>query len=141
MGFKRNKKVLKLVWPEGNENHGLEVRATSCPTGDLLKIVNMAKAIKQDEGNTDPSIVEDMFGSFAKCLVSWNLEDDVLTDEGPVVQAVPATVEGLKSQDFDFVMDLIKAWIGAVSQVSEDEGKGSASGERFPEASIPMEAL
>lgn len=145
MGFKREKKIFKLVWPEGDENHGLEVRATSCSTGDLIHIMGLVKAVKaaekDDQSDASLDMIDTLFGAFAKCLVGWNLEDDALTEDGPVTQPVPATKSGLESQDLDFVMSIISAWMGAVSAVGEEEGKGSASGEQFPEASLPMEAL
>jgi hypothetical protein len=96
-------------------------------------------------------------------LVSWNLEDDarecrecaarwfdgagecpkgheadwIVVENAPV----PATEAGLLEQDPDFVMAIINAWTSAVGDVGDGLGKGSTSGARFPEVSIPMELL
>ncbi|MGH3381368.1 MAG: hypothetical protein ACRDP6_42215 [Actinoallomurus sp.] len=135
MGYKRNK-IYKLVFADP-EFEGLEVRARSVSTGKFLEIVELAKL--RDRESTELSAedmakVTGMLEVFAGALISWNLEDD---DDQPV----PATHEGLLSQDLDFVLDLVKAWMDAVVSVPDDVGKGSASGVTFPEASLPMDPL
>lgn len=144
MGFKKEKKVFKLVWPEGHEYHpkgeeGLEVRATSVPLGDFLQIAGMAKTV----GDTaDVGEISKLFQMFAFALVDWNLTEDKVVD-GAVQKdvPVPATVEGLYSQELDFCLSIIHAWVGAISKVTEELGKESGSGEPSQEASIPMEVL
>jgi hypothetical protein len=139
MGFKREKKVFNLVWPEGDENHGFEVRATSLPLGDFLKIANMAKFVKEE--NADTEQISELFQMFTYALVEWNLEEDQLVDGEMKTVPVPADIDGLYSQDLDFVMQIISAWVGAIGSANEELGKGSTSGDTSLEASIPTEAL
>lgn len=130
MGYKRTK-TYRLVF-EDPEFEGLEVRAKSVPTGSFLKITELMD-LGGSEGFTsdDMDKIRDLFGTFAGALIDWNLEDD---DDQPV----PATLDGLLSQDLDFVLQIIKAWMEAVTTPPESLGKGSPSGVQFPEGSIPM---
>lgn len=137
MGFVKEQKVLNLVWEPGHEYHGLEVKATSVSLGEFLKIANMAKVVQSEQA--DAGEVSRLFQTFALSLVSWNLEERKLVDGELKVVPVPATVDGLYAQDFDFAMSMINAWMSGVAQVQESEGKGSGSGGQFPEGSIPME--
>jgi hypothetical protein len=92
-----------------------------------------AKAAKE-AGNTDTASksTRDMLTMFANALIEWNLED-----ENGV--PVPPTLEGIESQDLPFVLSLVEAWTSILAGTSEDLGKDSDSGERFPEELIPME--
>jgi hypothetical protein len=96
-------------------------------------------------------------------LLSWNIERDVnqckgcrakFDPERPACpdcgsgeyvflenDPVPATKEGLLTQDQDLVMAIINAYSGAVGSVDSDLGKDSNSGGNFPEVSIPMDPL
>lgn len=123
MGYKRQEKVYKLEF-EGEDFEGLEVRAKGLSVGQLLEFQTL-----KDSSDSDAS--SKTLGTFASKLVSWNLEDD----NGPV----PATLEGVKGQDVDFIMAIVAAWVNAFSSVSSNLGKDSSSGVTFPEGSIPME--
>lgn len=127
MGFKATRKRyhLKFADPEMN---GLQVVAFSGSTGDILNIMGMASGDDTSKGSVETLEL------FAKNLVSWNLEDD---DGLPI----PATLDGLKRLDLDFVMLLIQGWVQAVQEVPAPLETPSTSGAPYPEASLPMEAL
>lgn len=136
MGYRPEKTVYALAFEDGRHD-GLEVYATSVPVGDLLDMIDLALQLGSTTGRNkrDPEhmkVIRDLFTGFAKALVSWNLEDG---NGDPV----PATLEGLHSQDLDLVLEIIGAWMSSIGSVSPDLGKDSNSGLRFPEGSLPME--
>jgi hypothetical protein len=147
MGYKRNR-AFRLVF-EDPELAEAEIHAKSVPSGDFLKIAElMALRDSGDLTREDVANIRQLFGMFAGALVSWNLEDDERDEDGKLTGRdipVPATLEGLLTQDFDFVMDVISAWMDAVTGVPDDApgdlGKDFASGVTFPEASLPMDPL
>jgi len=138
MGYKRKSLQYRLVFDDP-EMEGLEVVTKSVSSGRLMGLMKLADLAgqagkKREFTANDARAVESLFEGFASALVSWNLEDE--KDE-----PVPATLEGVKDQDFDFVLSIIMAWIEAVAGVSADLGKDSRSGGTFPEAPIPMAPL
>lgn len=107
MGYVRKKKIFVLTF-EDPDLEGLEVRASSTSLGALLELVSLADIGKGKKfGIEDIEKLDDLFQLFAGCLLSWNLEE-----EGGA--PVPTTVAGLKSQELDFVLDLIMAWMDGV---------------------------
>lgn len=137
MGYTRNR-VYKLVFDDPSME-GLEVRARSVKLKQMLKMMHLTG---KDQRNTGQ--VEEMLDIFASALVSWNLEDEMLDESGEptsVKLPVPANREGLESQDFDFVFEIILAWMEAVMSVTGPLGKKLSSGAQSLEASIPMETL
>lgn len=133
MGFKRERKTYKLQF-EG-ELAGLVVRARSLPLGafmELGKLLDTEAGVSA--GAEDMGKVDTLFHTFAGALISWNLEDD---DDQPV----PPTAEGLYTQDLEFCVSVITAYMQAVSGVSASLGKESPAGEPSLAASIPMEPL
>lgn len=84
----------------------------------------------------DTARYQELLGFFADCLVSWNLEDD---DDQPI----PPTLEGLRSQDDEFVLLVFDAWVDFVVRGAAKGPLGSSSpdGEQPLEASLPMEPL
>ncbi|GAA2209314.1 hypothetical protein GCM10009850_047720 [Nonomuraea monospora] len=132
MGYKRPAKIYKLVFAE-DDMAGLEVKARSMSTGDLLDMAPLLdlKLSASPTAEEMESIAE-LLERFADVLVSWNLEDE---DDQPV----PATLEGLLDQDIDFVMRIIMAWADAVSGVPAPLPEPSPGGEPSLAASIPMD--
>lgn len=127
MGFKRVKKVYNLVFA-AEDMQGLEVKAHSMPLGDLMAMADVLD-------NLDKASIDDVDGvlaTFAQVLVSWNLEDD---DDRPI----PATLDGLKSQDQEFVFGIVMSYVNAVSGVSAPLPQTSPGGEPSLVASIPMD--
>ena len=124
MGYKRQKKTYLLVFDDA-DMAGLEVRATSPSTGELIDL----DALRTDMSG---SSVTRLVGQFAAHLVSWNLEDDA-------DQAVPPTAESLLWLDVDFLLPVIKAWFEAVAGADPTSRGGSPRGVSPVEASLPME--
>lgn len=133
MGFKAKATILKLKFVD-EEYEGLEIRAKSPSMGSFLEIAEIADV---DVGSADAeevAAVLKLFEHFIGSVVDWNLEDD---DGVPI----PKTVDGLKTLDIDFVMDIVGAWMDGVKGLSPGLPQPSGSGPPSPEASIPMEAL
>jgi hypothetical protein len=128
MGYKREPTIYKLKF-EDPEFEGLEIRTKSVPLGVFL---DMEELISRER--PDRETVDKLFRHFAGILVGWNLEDE---NDIPV----PATVEGLYSQDLRFVRVVIDAWREAMVDVPAPLAQASDDGELSPEASIPMEPL
>jgi len=128
-GFIRQRRVYRLNFADDTELAGLEVRARSVPLGEFMSIVGLA-----DTAEPGSEEMKRLFGGFAEQLVSWNLE----AEDG---QPVPATLEGLYSQDFEFTMQLVLAWIEAIASVPGPLGETSSSGGTSPVPSLPMEPL
>lgn len=129
MGYRRQPKVFRLTFEDEPE---LEVYVRSAPLGQILGLLEFAKALGGDFKPEDVERLDELFAAFVSCLKEWNLEDE---DGTPI----PATIDGLKSQDMDFVLELIMAWMEAVVSVSAPLKRKSSSGDQSPEGSIPME--
>lgn len=132
MGYKREAKIYRLAF-EAEDMAGLVVQARSIPTGQLMELVRVSSALEgatDGQGLGDLAAVGTLFEGLAGALHSWNLEND----NGPV----PADLEGLYSQDLDFVLAIVSAWIDAVAGVPEDLGKDSSPTPSTLEAQLPM---
>jgi hypothetical protein len=135
MGFRRQSKVFRLVWPEGHDNHGLEVKVGALSIGELSKIGGMAELdLQADNGPEAMAALDEMLALFADKLASWNLEDE---DGAPV----PADLDGVRGQDLDFIMEMVDAWMTAAAGVLPPLSSGSTDGGTPLAASIPMEPL
>jgi hypothetical protein len=136
MGFKKQTTIYELTF-EDPDLEGLEIRARSVPSGDLLDLMDAASkvdATSKTFSANDLSAIEQLLNGFAKALVSWNLEEE---DGTPV----PPTLEKVREQEFIFILPVVTAWMDAIAGVSADLGKDSGSGVTFPEGSLPMETL
>lgn len=129
MGYKREGTVFRLKFSEPDMD-GLQVDAKSLPLGKMLRVIELSGSVDA----TDTDAVRELFGAFADALAGWNLEDE---NDNPV----PATLEGLYEQDFDFVLKVVLAWVEAIAGVSAPLGNGSGSGAQSLADSMPMEAL
>lgn len=146
--YVRKRKTYRLVF-DNTEMAGLVVRARSLPLGSFMELVDLATVL--DGANMDQMSAEDagairqLFEGFAGALVSWNLEQPVVDpetgEETDETEPVPATVEGLYSQDMEFAMVIIQEWMSAVASVNDPLRAGSPSGGPSPEESLPMEPL
>lgn len=128
MGYRRPARVFRLRFEDEPE---LEVMARSVPVGELLDIMKLADKMT---GAPDEKSVKELFGWFAKRVIGWNLENE---DGTPV----PATLEGVLGQDFDFALKLVMAWVQAVSSVQVPLATTSAGSTASPdpvEGTIPM---
>lgn len=125
MGYKKVPVIHTLNEIEGED--GLVVRLKSVSFGKVRKLMRLTS----DDG--DDSMMDEIAAMFQDALVSWNLEDE----EGPV----PTTVEAVENQDFDFVMKIVHAWLDRMTGPSEELGKDSSSGEKFPGRPLTMDIL
>lgn len=130
MGFKPPRKAYKLQF-EDEEYAGLEIVARSLSVADFLKISSLADDVKGKTEAEAASSVNDLFASFARSVVRWNIEDD---DDKPV----PVSLDGVKTLEFDFVISVIQAWLSAMTDVEPGLGKDSNSGNPALEQSLPM---
>ncbi len=128
MGYKPPRTLYKLDFSQ-TEHAGLEVTTRSVSVDTMLTIA--AGADELDETTPDLAKVRDVFGRFARVLVSWNVEDD---DGRPV----PPTADGLLAHDFGFVMAVITAWLTAMTQAPPPLPGGSPSGATSGEASLDL---
>lgn len=130
-GFRRSRKVFDMTF---EEFPGLQIKAKSVPIGSMLEVLKLAGSISAKAVPAQEDI-ERLFGWFASRIVSWNYTDE---DGGDL----PATVETLLDDDFDFVMKLIMGWVSAVSSslVPTMPGPDSSSSRSPLEESIPMTA-
>lgn len=128
-GYKRNRKIYKLVFDESTDYPGLEVQVRTLSLGQLLD----ARSRADDEDGT-----KRMVDLFAERLISWNLEDE---DE----QAVPATLDGIRDQDDDLILALIARWQEAMRGVPAPLDGASSSGATTEAesrlAELPSESL
>lgn len=132
MGFKAKKKLYKLTFADDTELDGLEVVMTSVSMGTLLDLQEMSDRAEQIA--RDKQQFRKVVDVFAGAMLSWNLEDDF-------DQPVPVTVDGILTQDPDFIMAIITAWTKAISGVSAPLDAGSSSGGPSPAALPPMEPV
>lgn len=123
--FQRRRKVYELDF-EGTEYDGLVVKVRGLTTGEYLDFLTLS--------STDGSETDEMLRLFAEHLASWNLIDE---EDKPV----PATYEGLRSNDLGMNNTMISAWTAALAGVPEELGKKSSDGDPALVASIPTEAL
>jgi hypothetical protein len=127
MGYKREAPVFKLVFDDP-EFDGLEVRAKSMPLGAMFEFQAL-----QERADKDASAALEVLSRFAGVLVSWNLEDDQ-------DQPVPCNLDGLKTLDMPFVLEIVKGWMTAVASVPKAPlTPSSAAGTSVLERSIAMD--
>lgn len=150
MGFRPESSVYHLTF-EGTKYQGLDVRMTALLVGELLESMKMgevARLLTSLDGADDATLAahadviagatqrtEEFYKSFARHLVSWNVERQ--DDAGDWV-SVPATLDGVRTQDPAFIKDIVDAWRTAVSGVRPNLERPSPNGVPALEASIPM---
>jgi len=130
MGFKVQRKTYRLVFKDP-EYEGLEVTARSLSTGELWEFIAAEKAsVAGGEGAREAR--RQMLQMLADALVSWNAEDEA-------GEPIPATVEGMLSQDPGFNARVMDAWTDALVGISAPLPPTSSDGLPSLEASIPMD--
>ncbi|MCM8555340.1 hypothetical protein [Streptomyces sp. STCH 565 A] len=121
MGYRPKRKIFKLDFT-GTDWEGLEVSVRGMTFGEELDL------------DSKDFTVEVIAETLSMLLVSWNVEDD----QGA---PVPATIDGLRTQDTRMVTAILTALRQANSGVAAPLPTGSPSGGPSPEASIPMAPL
>lgn len=138
-GYKRKQTIYRLKFEEP-DLEGLEVDTTGANLEEFVaidRLINRATgegAALEDDLSGMAAAMAEIKGLFAEHLVAWNLEEE---DDTPV----PATLESVRAQDDEFILDLVLAWADAVGGVSDPKELTSNGGSPFPVASIPMEPL
>lgn len=127
MGYKPKRKIYNLDF-EGTEYEGLQVTIRGLNTGQYMHLFE-AKAEAEAGGETN-----NLLTIMASRLVDWNVEDE---DDTPV----PATLDGIKTQDLDFNLAIVNAWTTAMAGVPAPLEQPSIDGGPSLEASMPMEPL
>lgn len=137
--YRSPRNIYKLVWPEGHRLHGLEIRARSCPIGDLLQMSRLAAKIRARE--FDDATVGRMLDMFGVAIVRWNLEDECFdpacerADEGEHAHPVPPGRAGLEALELPDVVEAMTLWAQRIAQVSAPLAKPSIP------SGIPMTPL
>lgn len=155
MGYRRDKTYV-LTFADV-QFEGLEIRARGASIGQVIGLIDLVDLAERDMAKIsreDRRELDRLFRLFAGCpkacdwdhaeqggnhyvskIKSWNLED---SDGIPA----PATYEGYMSEDMEFQLAVVFAWMDAVvGSGGGDLGKGSNSGGLPEEGSIPMETL
>lgn len=139
-GFKPKRTLYTLDF-SGTDLEGLEVTARGSSMGELLEVLEGADGIENlkelDEKQDVAKIGEQlrlMVAPFARKLHAWNLLDD---EDEPV----PASIDGLLSQQLDFVVAVISAYGAAMTKAPPPLPAGSASGSPSQEELMTAAAL
>lgn len=125
--YKPKRTIYKLDFSE-TQYAGLEVTVRAGSIGDLLVLQEFA-----DRDELTANEAKKMFAGFAALLISWNVVAD---DDKPV----PATYEGVASQEADFIKAIITAFYANVAAAPPPLPGASNGGASPLEASIPMTA-
>lgn len=127
MGYKPKRKTYNLDFT-GTDFEGLRVSIRGLNTGQYMDL--FAAKTEAETGGETNQLLTIMAGQ----LISWNVEDD---DDMPV----PATLDGIKTQDLDFNLAIVNAWTTAMAGVPAPLEPSSTGGGSSLVASIPMEPL
>ncbi len=130
MGYQRP--TLKLVFDDP-EFEGLTVRARRLTIGRFADLLNLSSADLKDE-----ALRTELAAVVMEGVIHWDLEEPGERPDDPPVP-VPATPEGLLSQDTPFVQGMARAMIQANRGISAPLELPSPNGDRSLEASMPME--
>jgi hypothetical protein len=133
-GYRKPAKHYRLIFDD-DEYRGLEVVVRSASIGAYLDFTEMGRDIGEAGNLRNEQVkgrVEQLLDGFATALVEWNLQED---DGTPV----PATLAGVRAQEYVFMLPVINTWLDAVGRPSPPLGGGSPPGDPTLEASLPME--
>ena len=133
-GYTRKRRVYRLRF-EDEELDGLVVKVRSASVGRLLEFMRYLAGISNDDLTAeDVERFANLFEMFAEVLVEWNVQDE---DGEPV----PATLEGVRTQDADFVMGIMRVWFQAVTTAPAPLPATSSDGGPSVVPPLPMEPL
>ena len=137
-GYVPKRRVFRLRF-EDEEYDGLVVKVRSTNVQRLLEFMRFLAGLSDDDLTAeDVERFAGLFESFAEVLEEWN----VLHADGPNKgQPVPATLEGIQTQDADFVMDIMRVWFQAVTQPPAPLPATSSAGGPSAVPPLPMEPL
>jgi len=102
MGFRRESRRITLAFDDPDLN-GLEVVTRSVPLGTFMAML---------DSSSDAAKTTQLFQDFAdNALLSWNLE----AEDGTPVEP---TLAGMKTQDTDFMLTIVKTWLDAIGSAT-----------------------
>jgi hypothetical protein len=127
--YKREPKRYDLTFEDGDLD-GFECSMRGVSLERFVEITVLSSTLETPEGRT-PENIERQFTILGELLVSWNLDDEHN-------QPVPCTYDGLKKQDFSFVMAILKGWMTAVASVPKASDDDLSSGATSPERSLGL---
>ena len=131
MGYVHNRKLYHLVFD--GELAGLEVTVRSSSILVFKRIAALAgREYSSPPSEEDIEAATGLYKAFAAVLVEWNLEE-------PEGVPVPATLDAIESQELNFVMALVIAWMDAVASALGGKPTDELLAEL--EAGLPMEPL
>lgn len=120
MGFRPEPKQYRLTFTDDPELAGLEVTVGSVSVGEYNQMLRQSLVDGLTAETLDAN--DELLKLFASRLVSWNLEDQ----QGA---AVPATLDGVLSQDRGLIAKVITAWQVALITVPKTSKTGSPDGQ------------
>lgn len=139
-GYKPQRRLYRLDFSE-TEHAGLEVTARGTSMAGLLQLMELADEageLAELDEKADKAVIagkmREMFAPFARVIVSWNLLDD---DDEPV----PASLDGLLSQDPEFIGFVLSSYVQAISAAPPPLPGTSPSGGNSEEGLTAMAAL
>ena len=132
MGYKKEATLYRLKFQDPGFG-GFECVMKSLTIKQFKKLASMSDELKSGAEGAEDAL-DNLFGTMAKKLVSWNLEDE---DGNPV----PATAEGIEDQELDFILQILMAWMDGVAGVTKGLGKDSNSGETSLEEQLQLASL
>lgn len=131
MGFTPKRQLYRLTFADP-DMEGLEVIVHKGSMGSYTSIASLVEFMDSTKVTSAMlGRIDEAYGAFVESVVSWNLEFE---DGTPV----PVTLDGLKTQEFEFTAELMRAWATKVGGVSADLKGGSNSGPTSPMPNIPM---
>jgi hypothetical protein len=133
MGYTPKRRVFRLRF-EDEEYDGLVVKVRSTSVGRLLEFMGFLAMDTDELTPADVEKITGLFEAFAEVLVEWNVQDD----DG---QPVPATLDGVRTQDADFVMAIMRVWFQAVTTAPAPLAPPSSAGAPSVVPPLPMEPL
>jgi hypothetical protein len=142
-------RVFRLRFPDDPEMDALNIVSRSVTLGTLMDTTDLGVQAA-DLDVSDPAQVKaalvtasgvtGLFEHFAAALVSWGLTEDDPDNEGEE-RPVPATLDGIRSQDAGHMLSIINVWMDAIlGRLSVPLSNGSNGGGPSGRPSIPMEA-
>lgn len=125
-----HRKKIKVITVDLNDKYeGLELRMKSPSLGRLRKLMG---TLQRDD--LDAEMIDGVIDLVASHLLTWTLEDE----EGNPLEP---TADEVADLDMVMLLDVATGWVGNVTNVDDDLGKDSQSGEQFPGQPATMEAL
>jgi hypothetical protein len=143
MGFRPQPKTYKLNFKD-SELDGLMVRIGGCTVGEWQDLLRLSSP---DTGEEAAAANDATIELFANYLIEWDLEhsrdhckdpEHTGADHYKIGDPVPATPEGIATQENVMITQIIVAWQRAMQYVADDLGKGSMNGSSSQEASLGL---